>query len=156
MKKILAIIFLSSLLLFSCNSIKSNESFSSFDKPFNENIVCNECKVYVNTIHDSEISIQTGELLNTKLKSLSTNTSSTQLNLELTITQRSYIRNFENIFSIFANVKVFDQNKNLKYSNCFYTTTKETIISSKEQNLLTEKIIDDLNAAIKNGIKDEK
>ena len=104
----------------------------------------NIIKVSINSINDESSTEQLKELIDLKLIKINKDENNSHYFLDVTVNERQFIRNFENKFSLFISAKVFDKFNRLIYSNCFYSVSDESIISSSRQFQETEKIISDI------------
>ncbi|MCQ2600822.1 MAG: hypothetical protein MJ184_05620 [Treponema sp.] len=127
-----------------CRTMGSEKAFSDFSRQENVSIKSNNIQVSINSIKDENTTEQLKELLDLKLKKISKADDNLNYLLDVTVNERQFIRNFENHFSLFISAKVFDRFNRLIYSNCFYSVSDESIISSPHQFQVTEKIISDI------------
>ena len=127
-----------------CRTMGAEEAFSDFSLQENVSIKSNIIQVSINSINDESSTEQLKELFDLKLLKINKDENNSNYFLDVTVNERQFIRNFENKFSLFISAKVFDKFNRLIYSNCFYSVSDESIISSSRQFQETEKIISDI------------
>ena len=127
-----------------CRTMGAEKAFSDFSLQENVSIKSNIIQVSINSINDESSTEQLKELIDLKLFKINKDENNSNYFLDVTVNERQFIRNFENKFSLFISAKVFDKLNRLIYSNCFYSVSDESIISSSRQFQETEKIISDI------------
>lgn len=127
-----------------CRTMGAEKAFSDFSLQENVSIKSNNIQVSINSINDESSTEQLKELIDLKLFKINKDENYSNYFLDVTVNERQFIRNFENKFSLFISAKVFDKSNRLIYSNCFYSVSDESIISSSRQFQETEKIISDI------------
>ena len=127
-----------------CRTMGAEKAFSDVSLQENVSIKSNIIQVSINSINDESSTEQLKELIDLKLIKINKDENNSNYFLDVTVNERQFIRNFENKFSLFISAKVFDKFNKLIYSNCFYSVSDESIISSSRQFQETEKIISDI------------
>lgn len=127
-----------------CRTLGSEKAYSNILRQENMIIKSNNIEVSVNSLKDAITTEQVKELLDLKLMKINKDNDNSNYFLDVIVTERQFMRNFENQFSLFISAKISDRFNNLIYSNCFYSVSNESIISSPRQFQETEKIISDI------------
>lgn len=157
MKKIhISFIFLYILVIVGCSSISSSNKYtkSQDELPIQYKIFVRTVDVEDNYVENKDIENQVFQNLETmyfesqkKISGKKNNNEipEKQLFLDVIITQRSFIKNIETYNSVFLNAKLLDSEENVVLQTCLNKETKNTIVSSYEQNALCKYLFKETN-----------
>ncbi len=154
--KQISFLLLLCLLFINCKSVSSFNNFTKEkgEKPVNYKIFVRTVSIEDNYVDNKDIENQVLQNLETmyfdsQKKILSKNKNSRIaeeiLFLDIVITQRTFIKGIETYNSIYVNAKLFDSANTVVLQNCLNKETKNTIVSSYEQNKLCKYIFKKTN-----------
>jgi hypothetical protein len=154
-------------LFFSCISVSSFNNYTNYtkeklDRPVNYKIVVRSAIVEDDYVENKDIENQVSKNLETMYFESQKNINAKnknrdilveQLFLDIVITQRTFIKNIDTCNSIFLNARLVDSNGTIVLQNCLNRETKNTIVSSYEQNRLCKYIFMKTNHFVLDNLK---
>lgn len=146
-----------SLVFVSCGSVPflSNGYVVIPENPTSYHIVSNSVEVIIDKVSDNDIANQILSICESTFPVLNAETEN-NLNLDITVNQRSFFYDINQKNSIFVVYSLSDNYGNIKLQKDFYFVTKSSIISGKEQYKITDKIKNDIKNFLKKSSKNEK
>ncbi|MBQ9494372.1 MAG: hypothetical protein IJR50_01885 [Treponema sp.] len=158
------------LLAASCATTAKTESYRAAIEPYNYHVRINALSVVDDSMKNDEVALQIQNMLDTHLLRLENEKATLAakvekplneyeeklLNLDVVITQRSFIKNMEEYNSIYAAAMYADSDGKIIAKYGLYKTTKNTVASSVEQHRIVSAIASDLHellvTALQQGI----
>lgn len=108
---------------------------------FSQSVEQGKVSVTVNLVHEDALSRQLEEILRTKLSKETFPEQPSPLQLELTVTERQFYRDIDNLNSIYVHTQLIDAEGKSVMEESFFSETKSTILSSVRQNKEINKVI---------------
>ena len=164
--KQISFVLLLCLLFVNCKSVSSSNKYAKAkEKPVNYKIYIRSVTAEDNYVENKDIENQVLQNLETmyfdsqkKVTAKNKNRSLPEevLFLDIEITQRSFIKGIETYNSIYLNAKLTDSSNQVVLQNCINKETKNTIVSSYEQNKLCKHIFKETNTFVLKNLKNKE